>query len=121
MPIILRTLFFQNFNKFSPKSSEFNDLIIYNIKLFVFAGVDVVQGVGSLLSKHRRLAASDDDDEDELLVKRTKKYSMTSSGGNAQSQVPSMTSLVPEGQDFKTGDFVVLKEDVERESAPIWR
>jgi hypothetical protein len=67
------------------------------------------------------LAASDDDDEDELLVKRTKKYSMTSSGGNAQSQVPSMTSLVPEGQDFKTGDFVVLKEDVERESAPIWR
>ena len=90
----------------------------------MFSGIDIVQGSGSLLSKHRRLVASDDDDdEDELLVKRTKKYSVASSGGgnNAQGQVPSMTSLVPEGQDFKTGDFVVLREDVERESAPIWR
>jgi hypothetical protein len=82
---------------------------------------DGVQSSGSLLSKHRRLAPSDDeDDEDELLVKRTKKYAAASNVASA-TNTPSMTSLVPEGQDFKTGDFVVLKEDVERESAPIWR
>lgn len=31
------------------------------------------------------------------------------------------TNLVQEGQDFKPGDFVVLKEDALRENAPIWR
>ena len=78
-----------------------------------------MSGVGVPM-KHRLLDESEDedeDDEDEMLLKRSKKYSASS----ASSGFPSTTTLVPEGQDFKTGDFVVLKEDVERESAPIWR
>ena len=31
------------------------------------------------------------------------------------------TNFVPNGQDLKTGDFVVLAADADRESAPIWR
>lgn len=31
------------------------------------------------------------------------------------------TNFVPDGQELKTGDFVVLAADSERESAPIWR
>ena len=31
------------------------------------------------------------------------------------------TNFVPDGQELKTGDFVVLAADAERESAPIWR
>ena len=31
------------------------------------------------------------------------------------------TNFVPDGQELKTGDFVVLATDAERESAPIWR
>ena len=82
---------------------------------------------GVSVLKHRRLASSDEDDEDEddedeLLFKRSKKYAAThSSSSSSSSHFPSMTSLVPEGQDFRTSDFVVLKEDAERESAPIWR
>ena len=82
--------------------------------------------VGVSALKHRRLASSDEDDdeddEDELLFKRSKKFAAThSSSSSSSSHFPTMTSLVPEGQDFRTGDFVVLKEDAERESAPIWR
>jgi hypothetical protein len=103
-------------------------------------GTDMGQ-MGGLVhhSKHKRLAPSDDDDDDDLddddddddqfLIKRTKKFSQTSTSNTtsnvaattAPMTTPSITSLVPEGQDFKTGDFVVLREDIERESAPIWR
>lgn len=37
------------------------------------------------------------------------------------SSFPPPTSIVPEGKDFSTGDFMVLKTDAEREGAPIWR
>jgi len=35
--------------------------------------------------------------------------------------VGTATQLVPEGQEFKTGDFVMLTTDAERDNAPIWR
>ena len=35
--------------------------------------------------------------------------------------VGTTTNFVPDGQELKTGDFVVLTADAERESAPIWR
>ena len=105
-------------------------------------GTDVGQISGSVHhSKHRRLAPSDndedddddDDDEDDedenhFLIKKNKKFatsnstaSMSTAASTPTVTTPLITSIVPEGQDFKTGDFVVLREDVERESAPIWR
>ena len=41
--------------------------------------------------------------------------------GGKTGLVGTTTNLVPDGQELKTGDFVVLTADAERESAPIWR
>ena len=41
--------------------------------------------------------------------------------GGKGSLVGTTTNFVPDGQELKTGDFVVLAADAERESAPIWR
>ena len=35
--------------------------------------------------------------------------------------LPAPTQLVPEGRDPAIGDFLVLKSDINRDSAPIWR
>merc|ERR1719312_786191 len=35
--------------------------------------------------------------------------------------VGTLTQLVPDGQEFKTGDFVMLSTDAEKDNAPIWR
>ena len=35
--------------------------------------------------------------------------------------LPLPTRLVPDGKEFSIGDFMVLKSDANRESAPIWR
>jgi hypothetical protein len=32
-----------------------------------------------------------------------------------------MTSLVSESDEFKAGDFVVLKDDIEKEGMQIWK
>lgn len=35
--------------------------------------------------------------------------------------LPGPTNLVPDGREFMIGDFMVLKSDQDRDSAPIWR
>ena len=41
--------------------------------------------------------------------------------GGKSGLIGSTTNFVPNGQDLKTGDFVVEVTDADRESAPIWR
>lgn len=41
--------------------------------------------------------------------------------GGKTGLVGTTTNFVPDGQELKTGDFVILAADAERQSAPIWR
>ena len=41
--------------------------------------------------------------------------------GGKMGLIGTTTNFIPDGQDLKTGDFVVLIADAGRESAPIWR
>ena len=43
------------------------------------------------------------------------------SGFQKVEQLPPPTQLVPDGKEFTIGDFMVLKSDADRDSAPIWR
>jgi len=43
------------------------------------------------------------------------------SGFQKVEQLPPPTQLIPEGKEFTIGDFMVLKSDADRDSAPIWR
>ena len=41
--------------------------------------------------------------------------------GSGRVSVGTVTQLVPEGGEYKTGDFVMLTSDADKDSAPIWR
>merc|ERR1712117_36530 len=43
------------------------------------------------------------------------------SGFQKVESLPPPTQLVPDGKEFTIGDFMVLKSDANRDSAPIWR
>ena len=62
----------------------------------------------------------DDDDEPEGYYENT---AAAASGFRrvSASDVPPPTQLVPDGREFGVGDFMVLKNDAARDSAPIWR
>ena len=47
--------------------------------------------------------------------------SKSTSGFQKVEQLPPPTQIIPEGKEFTIGDFMVLKSDAERDSAPIWR
>ena len=47
--------------------------------------------------------------------------SASKSGFQKVEQLPPPTQLVPDGKEFTIGDFMVLKSDADRDSAPIWR
>lgn len=75
------------------------------------------------MSGGRKTALLDDDDEES----EEEEDVYPSSGFKKLKQNPALqnlpppTSLVPPGRDYSVGDFMVLKEDAARESAPIWR
>lgn len=49
--------------------------------------------------------------------------SITNSGFNKQKydSLPPPTKLLPDRAEFSIGDFMILKSDLHRDSAPIWR
>lgn len=47
--------------------------------------------------------------------------SASKSGFQKVEQLPPPTQLIPDGKEFTIGDFMVLKSDADRDSAPIWR
>ena len=54
--------------------------------------------------------------------KKQKKAAAGSSSSSSSAMISGqVTSLVPDGEDLRTGDFVVLVSDLDRENAPIWR
>ena len=59
-------------------------------------------------------------DEEELQV-HLKKQKRLSGGQGSGVMSGQVTKLVPDSEDLKTGDFVVLTTDLDRENAPIWR
>merc|ERR1719317_1791129 len=72
----------------------------------------------------------DDEDSDEDMVPSSSKnarvapqpvHHASKSQGQARVAVGTVTQLVPEGGEFKTGDFVMLTTDADKDSAPIWR
>lgn len=80
----------------------------------------VTGGSGSMMetavSRHKRL---DSDDEEEFEQYR----SVVPTPKKQKKLMPSQssTNLVPNGQDFRTGDFVILRDDLDGDKAPIWR
>ena len=73
-------------------------------------------GLGdSAVSRHKRIES---DDEDELdyrsVISTPKKPKKPPAAFHA-------TSLVPPEQDYRPGDFVVLREENNQDTAPIWR
>lgn len=77
---------------------------------------------GSIGGDAKRLSVDDDDDDDEDELFHNNKSGfkkLPSSAGSNPLPIP--TNLVPDGKEFNTGDFMVLKSDAERDSAPIWR
>ncbi len=49
-------------------------------------------------------------------IKKARKSDESSSSSSVM-----MTSLVSESEEFKAGDFVVLKDDIEKEGMQIWK
>jgi hypothetical protein len=73
------------------------------------------QGVNPAMKKR----PYENDSADYYNQSMTPKKTKTESG--KAGLIGTATNFVPDGQELKTGDFVVLVADAERESAPIWR
>ena len=74
----------------------------------------------------------EESDEDSNVNRNKQKFAHATSsskpspsvGGGGQGgrvAVGTVTQMVPDGVEFKTGDFVMLKADAEKNPAPIWR
>ncbi len=61
----------------------------------------------------------DDDDEgdDDFAVQRRKEQLLAQHG----QQLPGPSRFVPEGTEFRVGDFMVLKSDAHNDNVPIWK
>ena len=73
-------------------------------------------GLGdSAVSRHKRIESDDEDELDYRSVISTPKKP------KKQPAAFHSTSLVPPEQDYRPGDFVVLREENNQYTAPIWR
>ena len=66
------------------------------------------------ISRHKRIASDDEDELEYRSVISTPKKPKKSAAFHS-------TSLVSPDQDYRPGDFVVLREDTNKDEAPIWR
>lgn len=82
--------------------------------------------------KGKEAAEVKEDDDDDYLegevregmpanIANTSKSGFKKLKASPSSELPEPTQLVPDGHEFSIGDFMVLKSDADRESAPIWR
>jgi hypothetical protein len=67
----------------------------------------------SAISRHKRLVSEDEEDMEYRMAVSTPKKKKTNFFHT--------TSLVPADQDFRPGDFVILKDDQNQDQAPVWR
>ncbi len=67
--------------------------------------------------RHKRLGSDDEEEFEYRNAVSTPKKPKKSAGS-----VPfQTTSIVPADQDFKPGDFVILRDEEKHDKAPIWR
>ena len=74
-------------------------------------------------AKDSQRVSFEDDEDDEEEEEEEEGFVNKKSGFKKINNMalPQPTNLVPDGKDFNIGDFMVLRSDAERDSAPLWR
>ncbi len=101
-----------------------------------FKGKDRQQKIGMNSGSGTKQVSDDEDDdeddtddeeeeeeeeEDELLAGGGESRPVMPSKSAPRKNLPQSTTLVADSKDFGIGDFMVLKNDADRDGAPIWR